>query len=57
MKTPRDITTILGFYNTYFDLLPLFNNQLEAFNYLNKQYAYIFGKPKYKNFKSFKHDF
>ncbi|RBP34471.1 hypothetical protein DFR65_101364 [Oceanihabitans sediminis] len=54
MKNHLDITTPIGFYNTYFELLPLYKTRKEAFNYLNEQVKNITSKQPYKNYKEFR---
>ncbi|MCB0743559.1 MAG: hypothetical protein KDC67_06625 [Ignavibacteriae bacterium] len=53
MKTALDITTAIGFYETYFNLLPYFKTQYEVFEYLNDEVEFITGKQPYKHFNEF----
>ncbi|GGW58618.1 hypothetical protein DFQ11_101935 [Winogradskyella epiphytica] len=50
----NDITTTLGFFNTYFDLLKFFNTTTETFEYLNNEVEFITGKKPFKDFNEFK---
>ncbi|MCK7589272.1 hypothetical protein M0G43_01665 [Subsaxibacter sp. CAU 1640] len=51
MKTSKDITTPIGFFNTYFDLLPQYKTNKDAFDYLNTQVEYITGRKLFKNYE------
>ncbi|GAA4940529.1 hypothetical protein GCM10023314_11710 [Algibacter agarivorans] len=54
MKTNRDFTTNSGFYDTFFELLPFYRTNIEAFNYLNNEVGWIIGKKLYKDYKEFR---
>ena len=54
MKTALNLSTPFGFYNTYFQLLPLYKTEIEAFNYLNDEVKRITNKTPYKSFKEFR---
>lgn len=56
MKNKNDITTAIGFYNTYFELLPLFKTKIEAFKYLNKKVLHITSIKPYNSFKQFQNN-
>lgn len=51
MKTSTDITTPIGFYETFFSLLPFYRSKEDAFNYLNNEVGNIIGVKPYKTFK------
>jgi dihydrofolate reductase len=48
-----DLESSEGFCNAYFNILPKFNTNIEAFNYLNKQVEVIYGKKLYNSYKEF----
>lgn len=54
MKTQFDIETPIGFFSTYFELLPQFKNQYETFEFLNDQFEFINGYKMYNNFYEFR---
>jgi hypothetical protein len=54
MKTAIDITTPVGFYETFFSLLPFYKTNYEVFEYLNDEVEFITGKKPYKHYKEFR---
>ncbi|NCT16857.1 MAG: hypothetical protein COW66_05520 [Flavobacteriaceae bacterium CG18_big_fil_WC_8_21_14_2_50_34_36] len=50
----NDLTSTLGFFNTYFQLLPYFKTEIEAFDYLNIYCVGVFGSSQYNNYNEFK---
>ncbi|WP_147677273.1 hypothetical protein [Algibacter pacificus] len=56
MNKKLDITTSIGFYLTYFDLLPVYKTREDAFNFLNDQTEYIAGRKLYYNYSHFRQD-
>lgn len=54
MRNKNDITNTLGFYHTYFDLLPFYKTQEDAFNFLNYEVEHIRGKKLFKCYCDFK---
>ena len=50
----NDLTTISGFFKTYYSLLPIFRTQLDCFDYLNKELEYINGFKMFKDYNDFK---
>lgn len=44
----------LGFYETFFSLLPYFETQEDAFNFLNGSFASITGVKPFRSFKKWR---
>ena len=53
MRNKNDITNEYGFFCTYFELLPLYKTQRDAFNALNNEVGFITGSKQFKSFKKF----
>ena len=54
MNNSLDITTTLGFYNTYFQLLGFYKTQEDTFEYLNNEVEFILGQKPFKNYEEFR---
>lgn len=52
-KIMRKISTRLGFYKYYFELLKTSKTKIEAFNKTNDLFFSLFGKYRYCNFLEF----
>lgn len=50
----RKLSTPNGFCNYYFEILPQFQFNHEAFNHVNQLYADLFGQPRYADAISFR---
>ncbi|PKQ45915.1 hypothetical protein [Confluentibacter flavum] len=54
MKTNLNLETSIGFYETYFMVLPFYKTSKDAFNYLNNEIEFITGQKPYKNYKEWR---
>jgi len=50
----NNLKTATGFFCTYFELLPNYKTQVECFEYLNNELAFINGFKMFKDYKHFK---